>query len=70
MIVLENKDRRIWILEDRIIDIIHCATSTVGNIELSLNCEGPCLSSCGFYHVLDEICNRFDIDKKKLKKVL
>ena len=65
MINLPNKDREIFDLPQRVVDIIKEYQDT-GKIEISVNHEGISLSAAKFYNVLDYICNRFDIDKNKI----
>lgn len=65
MIVLENKDSYIWDIDKKIIEIINTAISGDQKIEINLNNEGPCLRSCDFYNVLDNICATFNIDKHR-----
>jgi hypothetical protein len=65
MIKLPNKDREIFDLPQRVVDIIKEYQDT-GQIEISVNNEGISLSAAKFYTVLDYICNQFDIDKNKI----
>ena len=65
MITLLNKDRFIYDLEYRIVDIIKEYQET-GEIILSTNNEGICLDRCNFYSLLNYICERFNIDKSKV----
>lgn len=65
MINLPNKDRVIFELPHRIIDIIKEYQDT-GRIEISVNHEGISLQSAGFYSILDYMCEQFNIDKNKI----
>ncbi len=63
MINLVNKDRFIYDLEYRIIDIIS-EYLTNGRVIINVNAEGICLDRCGFYKLLDYLCEQLNIDKK------
>jgi len=65
MITLINKDRFIYDLEYRVIDIIK-EYQTTGKIEISTNNEGICLNRVKFYELLNYICDKFNIDKSKI----
>lgn len=65
MILLESRNKQIWNIEYKIIKIIEEAISTTGPIIINLNNEGPCLRSCNFYDMLDNIVETFKIDKKR-----
>ena len=62
MINLINKDRFIYDLEYRIADIVKYHLDNK-KIELKVNAEGICLEKCGFYKLLDYVCQLFNIDK-------
>lgn len=63
MINLVNKDRLIYDLEYRVVDILS-EYLTNGKIEISVNSEGICLDRSGFYNLLDYIADKMNIDKK------
>jgi hypothetical protein len=63
MINLPNKDRFIYDLEYRVADIVK-EYYNEGKINLSVNSEGICLKRCGFYDLLDYLCQQFNIDKR------
>ena len=65
MINLSNKDRVIFDLPLRVVDIIKEYQDT-GNIVIRTNSEGLCLATSKFYSVLDYICDKFVIDKAKV----
>lgn len=65
MITLLNKDRLIYDLEYRVVDIIKEYQET-GKVILSTNNEGICLDRCNFYSLLDYICESFNIDKSRV----
>ena len=65
MITLINKDRFIYDLEYRILDIVE-EYQTTGQVEISTNKEGICLDRVKFYDLLDYTCAKFNIDKSKV----
>lgn len=65
MINLINKDRHIYDLEYRILDIVN-EYQTTGKVEISTNNEGICLDRVKFYDLLDYTCAKFNIDKSKV----
>ena len=65
MILLESRDKRIWHLDKKTIEIVNDAISTTGPIIINLIGEGPCLRSCNFYNILDNISQTFNIDKNR-----
>jgi hypothetical protein len=65
MILLESRDKHIWHLEKKTIEIVNYATTSIGPIIISLKNEGPCLRSCNFYNLLDDISQNFNIDKNR-----
>jgi hypothetical protein len=65
MINLINKDRFIYDLEYKSLDIIKEYVDT-GQIEIIANNEGLCLEICGFYKFLDYLSDIFNIDKSKI----
>jgi hypothetical protein len=65
MITLINRDRFIYDLEYRALEIVE-EYQTSGKVEISTNNEGICLQRVKFYDLLDFICNKFDIDKSKI----
>jgi hypothetical protein len=65
MINLVNRDRTIYDLEYRVVDIIK-EYQTTGKVEMSTNKEGICLDKAKFYELLDYICDKFNIDKSKI----
>ena len=65
MISLESRDKRIWHLDKKTIEIVNDAISTTGPIIINLIGEGPCLRSCNFYNILDNISQTFNIDKNR-----
>lgn len=65
MITLSNKDRFIYDLEYRILDIVK-EYQTTGHVEISTNGEGICLDKAKFYNLLDYTCATFNIDKSKV----
>lgn len=62
MVLMTNKDRRIYNVEHLIIDVIAELHNT-GRVEIFLNYEGPCARSLGLYDLLDHICQSFNVDK-------
>lgn len=65
MINLPNKDRVIFDLPLRVVDMIKEYQET-GALVIRTNAEGLCLSSAKFYPVLDYLCDKFSIDKTKV----
>lgn len=65
MINLINKDRFIYDIEYRILDIVN-EYQTTGKVEISTNKEGICLDRVKFYDLLDYTCAKFNIDKSKI----
>jgi hypothetical protein len=65
MINLSNKDRFIFDLPTRVVDIIK-EYQTTGKLTIHVNSEGLCLRSAKFYPVLDYICEQFNIEKSKV----
>ena len=65
MITLVNKDRLIYDLEYRVVDMIKEYQET-GELVISTNNEGICLEYCKFYSLLDYVCEKFSIDKSKV----
>lgn len=65
MILLENIDGKIWNLESKIIDMI-LEYQEIGNLTINLNGEGPCCENLEIYHILDHMCKKFNMDKKKI----
>jgi len=65
MINLPNKDRLIFDLPMRVVDIIK-EYQTTGQLTIHTNSEGLCLRSANFYAVLDYICEKFNINKSKV----
>ena len=66
MILLESRDKHIWNIEHKVIAIIKEATfDNDSKIIIDMNNEGPCLQSCNFYNILDDISQTFNIDKNR-----
>ena len=66
MILLESRDKHIWSIEHKVIAIIKEATfDNNSKIIIDMNNEGPCLRSCNFYNILDNISQTFNIDKNR-----
>jgi hypothetical protein len=65
MINLPNKDRLIFDLPMRIVDIIK-EYQTTGQVDINTNSEGLCLRTAKFYDILDYVCEKFNIDKSKV----
>jgi len=65
MITLFNKDKVIYDLEYRIVDILEEYQRT-GKIKISTNAEGICLNEVKFYDLLDYICEKFNIKKSDI----
>jgi hypothetical protein len=65
MVNLPNKDRHIFNLPMRVVDIIKEYQDT-GQVIISTNSEGISLSDANLYTILDYICEQFDIDKNKV----
>lgn len=65
MITLLNKDREIFDLPNRVVDIIDEYQRT-GTVIINTNNEGLCLDAANFYSTLDYICNKFNINKSKI----
>lgn len=65
MIIIESIDKKLWDLEFKVIEILKEATLDNNKIIIDFNNEGPCLRSCNFYRVLDDISNTFSIDKSR-----
>ena len=68
MIDIPNKDRFIFDLPLRVVDIIKEYQDT-GKLSINTNAEGICLNAAKFYPVLDYICDKFSIDKSQVKIV-
>lgn len=65
MVDLPNKDRTIFNLPYKVVDIINEYNNT-GYIRISTQAEGLCLQSAGFYQLLDYIVKVFKIEKEKI----
>jgi len=65
MITLENIDGKIWNIETKVMDMVK-EYQDQNSLTISLNGEGPCCESVGLYAILDHMCERFSIDKKKI----
>lgn len=65
MVILENKDRYIFNLHEKIADIIY-EFQTTNEVLICTNSEGICLQSAGFYNLLDYISSKFQIPKKSI----
>lgn len=65
MINVKTSHNHIWQLESVAIDVIKEYQKT-GSVTISMNQEGPCCDSVGLYKLLDEICNKFNINKSKI----
>lgn len=66
MIILSNKDRIIFDIQNKILDIIKEYQDT-GEVTITTNNEGICLTSSGLYDILNSICSQWGFDKKKIK---
>ena len=66
MISLPNIDGLIWNLEYRILDILDEYQRT-GQVDFTLNQEGPCAEAIGLYSLLDYMSAKFGIDKAQVK---
>jgi len=62
MVNLDNKDKVIFNLPMRLVDIV-AEYQTHGRVTIRTNYEGICLHTAGFYHYLDYICDLFKFDK-------
>jgi hypothetical protein len=65
MITLENIDGKIWNIETKVMDMVK-EYQDQNSLTISLNGEGPCCESLGLYAILDHMCEKFSIDKKKI----
>lgn len=65
MIDLPNIDGKIWNLEYKTAEIISMMLQQQP-FEIHVRREGPCAESLGLYHLLDELCSRFNFDKKNI----
>lgn len=65
MIILENIDGKIWHFETKVMDMVK-EYQDQNSLTISLNGEGPCCESLGLYAILDHMCEKFSIDKKKI----
>lgn len=65
MIDLWNKDRFIYNLEYRVVDMLDEYQRT-GKIEITTNAEGICLEKARLYDLLDYITKKLKIDKSKV----
>ena len=64
MVIIESIDKKLWNIEHKIVDIIKQST-TDDQIIINFIGEGPCLRSCNFYSILDNICDCFSIEKQR-----
>ena len=62
MVLMTNKDRKIYNVEHLIIDVI-AELQTTGKVEIFLNYEGTCARSLGLYDLMDHICQSFNVNK-------
>lgn len=62
---MPNIDSKIWNLEYKILDIVSALMSG-DNVIIHMNDEGICAESVGLYKLLDDICERFNFDPKKI----
>lgn len=65
MIDLINRDRKIYDIEYRIVDIIH-EYQTNGEVHITTNGEGISLDKVKFFNLLDYVCEKFNIEKNKV----
>jgi hypothetical protein len=65
MVILENKDRVIFDLPKKIVDIVH-EYQTTGSVKISTNAEGIALGPTKLYEVLDYMCEKFHMEKSKI----
>jgi len=65
IITLPNIDSKIWNLEFKIIEIISKLLEE-DSLVIDLNHEGPCAESLNLYKILDDICEKFKIDSKRI----
>lgn len=65
MIELVNRDRKIYDLEYRVVDIVH-EYQTIGEVHISTGGEGISLSRADFFDLLDYVCAKFNINKQKV----
>jgi hypothetical protein len=65
MITIPNADRKIWDIEQRTAEIaIEMASNNP--IVIQLNAEGPCAETLGLYTLLDDLCKKFNFDKRQI----
>ena len=64
-LLIENTDSKIWNIEQRTAEI---ATKMASNkpISIQLNSEGPCAETLGLYKLLDDLCEKFNFDKRQI----
>jgi hypothetical protein len=65
MINIPNIDLKIWNPEEKTIEIIH-SLQTTGIAQISMNGEGGDCKTLGLYHLLDMICDTFQIDSNRI----
>lgn len=64
-ITIENNDNKIWHRDQILLDLLQAALQN-DSINISLNGEGPCAESLGVYSILDDICRRTGLEKRKI----
>lgn len=65
MVKVSISHHHIWNPACLVVDIIK-EYQEQGQVCIDLNAEGPCADSIGLYQILDNICERFDFDKKRI----
>lgn len=65
VVKMPNIDSKFWNLEYKVLDIVS-ALQTGDQVVINLNNEGICAESVGLYKLLDDICERFNFDPKKI----
>jgi len=62
---IENNDGKMWDKDQHMLDIFSLAQKG-DKFLIRLNGEGPCARTLGLYDMLDDICQRTGMDKKKI----
>lgn len=65
MINIVTSHNKIWSPETCATDIIK-EYQTQGNAVLTMNSEGPCCDAVGLYRLLDDICAKFNFEKRRI----
>lgn len=65
MVIVKTLNSKIWEIEQKILEII-VEYHTTGSVTISLNEEGPCCRTNGFYTILDNICESLNFKKSNI----